>query len=79
VDGASGQTYQAFVAGDMEEFLVLTKQISSPGIDTFTASQPMRVYINSGRSPSPIVVVTNSNGQSFFAHVSISGYLIPTS
>jgi hypothetical protein len=79
VDGASGQTYQAFVAGDLEEFLVLTKQISYPGIDTFTASQPMRVYINSGRVPSPSVIVTNSVGGSFFARITISGYLVPIS
>jgi len=79
VDGASGQTYQAFIAGDLIEFLVLTKQISAPGLDTFTASQPMRVYVNSGRQPSPAVTVTNSNGGSFFARVTISGYLVPMS
>jgi len=79
VDGASGQTYQAFIAGNLEEFLVLTKQISAPGIDTFTASQPMRVYVDSGRQPSPVVVVTNSIGGSFFARVTISGYLVPMS
>jgi hypothetical protein len=79
VDGAQGQTYQALISGNLTEFLVLTKQISYPGIDTFTASQPMRVYINSGRVPSPAVVVTNSNGGSFFARIDISGYLVPMS
>jgi hypothetical protein len=79
VDGASGQTYQTFIAGNLEEFLVLTKQISYPGIDTFTAAQPMRVYIDSGRVPSPAVIITNSNGGSFFGRVTISGYLVPMS
>lgn len=79
VDGASGQTYQTFISGDLIEFLVLTKQISYPGIDTFTASQPMRVYVNPGRFPPPTVVVTNSNGGSFFARIDIYGYLVPIS
>ena len=79
ITGASGQTYQTFFSGDLSEFLVMTKQISEPGIDTFTASQPMRVYINPGRVPPPTVAVTNSNGGSFFARVTISGYLVPLS
>jgi hypothetical protein len=79
VDGATGQTYQASFIGNLVEFLVLSKQISEPGLDTFTASQPMRVYVDSGRVPSPTVIVTNSNGGSFFARIDISGYLVPMS
>lgn len=79
VDGVTGQTYQTFLSLDVTEFLVMTKQISGSGLDTFTASQPMRVYVNTNRVPPPTVAVTNSVGGSFFARVTLSGYLVPTS
>ena len=78
ITGASGQTYQTFLSLDVSEFLVMNKQVSAPGIDTFTASQPMRVYVNANRVPPPTVVVTSSVGGNFFARVTLSGYLVPT-
>jgi len=77
ITGATGQTYETFLALDVSEFLVMNKQISAPGIDSFTASQPMHVYVNANRVPPPTVAVDSSVGGNFFARVTISGYLVP--
>ena len=77
ISGPTGQTYDTTLNGDLAEYLVMTKGACPPGIDTYTASQPMRVYINSTNVPSPSVSVTNSAGGKFFSFVTISGYLVP--
>lgn len=75
--GPTGQTYTTFLSGNVSEFLVMTKQLSASGLDSYTASQPMRVYENPGRFPPASVSVDSSVGGNFFARVTISGYLVP--
>jgi len=55
--------------------MVLTYQGTFSGIDFFTASDPMHIYIDP-TSPAPAVAVTSTNGQAFFASFDISGYLV---
>lgn len=76
VQGSTGQQYLVSLNGNTNDYFVLHLQASIPGLDSFTANHEMRVYIEQGRVPPPNVSVNSTNGTSFFAHVSISGYLV---
>jgi len=71
--GQGGQKYIASLRGI--DWMVLTYQGTFSGIDFFTASDPMHIYIDP-TSPAPAVAVTSTNGQAFFASFDISGYLV---
>jgi hypothetical protein len=84
VQGPTGQQYIAqiqtsvFPNGSTRgvHWLVLTLQMNIPGLDIYTASQPMRIYAEPS-TPSSLFIVTRSTSTgTAFAEVTISGYLV---
>jgi len=84
VQGPSGTEYIGGITtavygeygGGGKNWLVFTKQMSRPGLDVFTASQPMRVYTEYALPTRAFVVTRSTSTGESFAEATISGYIV---